>query len=117
MNVYDQQMVRDAKDVADRASRESAQHYSALLALQARVEKLALINQALWTLVQEGTGKTDSELVDRVQQLRRENEKRAQSGAASFRACEKCHRSVATGQERCLYCGAEVVPESIFNQF
>jgi predicted RNase H-like nuclease (RuvC/YqgF family) len=116
MDLYSKQMVDEAKEVADRAQRNSTRQENALMTLQARVEKLSFISRALWTFVREMGGKTEQELMERVTQLQREEAEKAQKGAAAPRLCSKCNRPVAAGQERCLFCGTEVTPGSIFDR-
>jgi hypothetical protein len=110
-----EQLRREAQEAADHAQRDATRHERLLETLQARVEKLVLINQALWTFIQETTAKREQDLIERVRQLRQENvEKKARGGAV--RQCPNCNRPVSISQERCIFCGSEIVPESAFDQ-
>ncbi|HEV8378141.1 MAG TPA: hypothetical protein VGP99_04775 [Tepidisphaeraceae bacterium] len=75
--------------------------------LQQAIEKLALVNAAMWSLLQQKAGLKDEELANRMQQID------MQDGVADGRispqramACAKCHRPLSRTHERCMYCGA-----------
>lgn len=76
--------------------------------LQQSIEKLALVNAAMWSLLQDRTGLKDDELLNRMQQID------MQDGVADGRispqgvqTCAKCQRPMSRKHERCMYCGAD----------
>ena len=71
------------------------------------IEKLALVNAAMWSLLQEKTGLKDEQLLNRMQEID------LQDGVADGRIsrqkamqCAKCQRPMSRTHERCMYCGA-----------
>ena len=75
--------------------------------LQQSVEKLALVNAAMWSLLQEKAGLKNEDLANRMQQID------MQDGVADGRispqsamVCAKCQRPLSRTHERCMYCGA-----------
>lgn len=75
--------------------------------LQQSIEKLALVNAAMWSLLQEKGGLKDEDLANRMQEID------IQDGVADGRIgsgkpppCAKCHRPMSRTHERCMYCGA-----------
>lgn len=73
-----------------------------------RLERLILVNAALWSLLQDKTGLTEQDLLDRVKLLD------GMDGAADGKLargpsskCEQCGRTLNSRHNRCLYCGAE----------
>jgi hypothetical protein len=75
--------------------------------LKQSVEKLALVNAAMWSLLQEKAHLKDEDLVNRMQQID------MMDGVADGRIsppraqiCAKCQRTLSRTHERCMYCGA-----------
>jgi len=75
--------------------------------LRQSIEKLALVNAAMWSLLQEKTGLQNEALVERMQQID------LMDGVADGRisptkpaACAACKRPMSRTHERCMYCGA-----------
>ena len=75
--------------------------------LKQAIEKLALVNAAMWSLLQEKAHLKDEDLANRMQQID------MMDGVADGRispqkalACAKCLRPLSRTHERCMYCGA-----------
>jgi hypothetical protein len=75
--------------------------------LRQSIEKLALVNAAMWSLLQQRSGLKDEELLNRMQEID------LQDGVADGRIarqkaqqCAKCQRPMSRTHERCMYCGA-----------
>jgi len=93
---------RDAKSAARHASRTAE-------TLEARVERLALVCEAMWTLLRDKAGVTEEELIDRVMTIDLSDgtlDNKAQR--KHVRKCHKCKRPVGKRFDRCMYCGAPV---------
>ena len=76
--------------------------------LEDRVDRLALLNLALWTLLQEREGLTEDELQQRVQELDLRDGKldgRVQSGVIE---CPQCNRPLSQRHRKCMYCEYEL---------
>jgi hypothetical protein len=76
--------------------------------LRQSIEKLALVNMAMWTLLQEKTNLKDEDLLNRMQELD------LADGVADGRmsgqkstGCAACGRPMSRTHDRCMYCGAE----------
>lgn len=75
--------------------------------LRQSIEKLALVNAAMWSLLQEKAHLKDDDLANRMQQID------MMDGVADGRItpqkamiCGKCQRPLSRTHERCMYCGA-----------
>lgn len=79
-------------------------------ALRFDVEKLFMITQALWTLLQEQHGYTDDQLIQRVQEIDMQDGKLDGKVAKDkIRPdCPQCGRKLMGKRPVCLYCGTEV---------
>jgi hypothetical protein len=79
-----------------------------------RIDQLTLICCAMWDLLREKTGLTEQDLIERVALWD------AKDGTADGKLsrgptkCAKCNRTVLPRHQKCMYCGAAVVLNSIF---
>lgn len=100
--------IGQAKAEAQNAQRSAENVGEALKRMEKKVEGLVMINQALFSFLQEKHGFTHDDLIARVQSL-------AVSGKNTAVDCSECGRKVGKGAARCMYCGAEKKLESIFD--
>lgn len=88
-----------AEAQADRANREVA-------SLEDRIDHLTLLNMAMWSLLQEKTGLTEQDLLDRVRQIDLQDGVEDGKARKQIAKCPKCGRTMSPRHRRCLYCGA-----------
>jgi len=75
-------------------------------ALQAEVERLLLITEALWTILRDRFGMEDQELLREIVRIdMRDGRLDGRLPPAPPQPCPKCHRTLAGRSIRCLYCG------------
>ena len=89
---------------ADRAGRRAQNKASEL---EARCDRLALLCEAMWTLLRDNLKLTDEQLIDRINQIDLTDGKL--DGKASkdgVLKCHQCHRAVSKKFSKCMYCGA-----------
>lgn len=85
------------------------------LHIEKRLDKLALVVQAMWSLVAEKSSLTETDLLRRVTELD------AQDGAMDGRVtkppvpCPKCDAMICRKFNRCLFCGQEYTGGSAFD--
>lgn len=73
--------------------------------LEGRVDRMALLNLALWQLVQEKTGLTEAQLEQRVKELDAlDGKSDGRTAAPTVHECPQCHRPLMLHQKRCVYC-------------
>ncbi len=96
-NAKAQAGIRQAERVGDR-----------LEDVQERLDKMALLNLALWTLLKEKLGVTDAELEARVQELDLQDGKLDGRVGGKPVDCPDCHRPLHQRHRRCLYCGFQL---------
>lgn len=102
--------IRAAKTQADQTSYDLQSKQTQLEELRAAVDRLALVNQALWEIVRERVEMTDTDLQAKVDEIdRRDGAADGRLGMAAP-ACPRCRRPNAAGRTRCLYCGAPLTP-------
>ena len=62
-------------------------------ALEARVDRLAMLCEAMWTLLRDNTAFTDEQLLDRITEI------------STAIECHNCGRTIARRMAKCMYCG------------
>ena len=78
--------------------------------LESEVERLLMITEALWTILQERFGYDDQELIKRIVMIdMRDGKLDGKVAADAPKSCPKCNRILFKHRPRCLYCGEPVV--------
>ena len=72
------------------------------------LDRLALVTEALWTLLRERAGLTDQQLVERIQEVDLSDGQLDGKVRRPPVDCPACSRKVSRRNRRCLYCGAEL---------
>lgn len=119
-NATQQMQIAEAQDAASgvRAEAEFAARQAAeqtYLPYVKQLDKLGLVCQAMWTLLQERTGLTEQDLLARVRELD------LKDGALDGKStkppvdCPKCGSKMSRKFNRCLFCGEECSDGSAFD--
>jgi hypothetical protein len=96
----------DLNEIENKVSQsggELTELQAAVKQLLARVDRHALVIQALKDLVLSRGGFSEVEFLDRLEH--------AALQKAEGRACRKCGKAMSAKHKRCLYCGEERPPE------
>lgn len=75
--------------------------------LQQEVERLKLLNQALWELIRDRTDLTDAALTEKAQEVDLRDGMEDGRMSHTRLKCPKCGRVSSSRHWRCLYCGLE----------
>ena len=97
-----------ASRAASAAEREAARARNETETVSERLDRLALVTEALWTLLQERLGIDEKDLLDRVQALDLSDGHLDGRVKRPATPCPSCRRIVAARNQRCLYCGTEL---------
>lgn len=84
------------------------------LELRARIDKLALINMALWSLLKEHSPLTEEDLMERVKEIDLSDGQLDGKVRTTPQECPTCHRKLSQKHQRCLYCGHDVNNPDVF---
>ena len=99
--------VLDLAKEARVAAREMMQHE--IEDLRRDVERLFLINEALWRIVRERLNCTDAELVQRIHEIDLEDgHLNGRKGPTPARKCPQCEHILAKHRPTCVFCGKPV---------
>lgn len=82
--------------------------------LQDRLDKLLLINMAMWSLLEEKLGVTEAQLAERVREIDLRDGTLDGRPPQTAAVCDKCHRPMSRRHLRCLYCGGQTHEGSPF---
>ena len=100
--------ITNASNTAAEASNRAEAAERHFRDLQARVDRLMLITEAMWSLLKEKTSVTETDLLSRVCDLELK-----QSDEAVVQ-CVACGRTIPARKNRCMYCGHTEPVQSIF---
>ena len=79
------------------------------------VEKLTLINLAMWSLIQDKTDLTEDDLIARVKEIDAEDGTVDGKVTKGMVPCPQCKRPFSQQHARCLYCGYAETVNSAFD--
>ncbi len=97
------------------AGAKAAEAVSTAHDTEQRLDKLTLIAMAMWSFLSEKTGVTEEQLIERVKQID------LMDGAADGKLkrqiakCSACGRVMSPRHTKCLYCGAEKLQITAFD--
>ena len=101
-NVHQDRRMAEARTDARRDTDATTRRVESL---EREVARLSLSCGALWSLLRERHGMTDTDLADRIETMDLRGATRS-SPPPAMRACKSCGRSVRADRRWCLYCGA-----------
>jgi len=97
-----------SESAAKRAERQSSH-------MEDRLERLSLVCMAMWSLIQDKTGLTEQDLMERVKLIDMMDGVDDGKASRSVRKCKACGRTMSPRHRKCLYCGAKELVTSAFD--
>ena len=74
--------------------------------MQADVERLLMITEALWTMLKDEHGYTDDQLIQKVQEVdMRDGRLDGKVSKQGPSKCPQCGRAMSVRRPTCMYCG------------
>ena len=83
--------------------------------LEDRIERLSLVCMAMWSLIQDKTQLSESDLLERVKMIDLMDGVADGKASRSVQKCHACQRVMSPRHRKCLYCGAEKLAQSAFD--
>jgi ribosomal protein L32 len=109
-DLFQQGQIASARDTAEFAKRDAAQNadrlHKEVLRLDAKIDRLAIISQALWELVRDKTGVTEKDIEARIAEIDARDGRKDGKITGRPTTCPKCDRPAHTRHRVCPYCGA-----------
>ncbi|MBS3734466.1 MAG: hypothetical protein KGY99_06015 [Phycisphaerae bacterium] len=112
---WDLRQASQAQAAASRATHAGRRAQSDVRLLEERLDKLMLVNMALWDLIKDKTGLTDEELAAKVEQLDLADGEADGKVSRELTRCGRCGRAISPRHSRCMYCGTERPDQTVFD--
>lgn len=105
-NLESQRRAASATSAARRSETKAGDAQRELRLIAERLDKLVLINMAMWSLVQERTGVSEEDLANRVQEIDLRDGVADGKVTRNVRQCPNCRRTMSRRHNKCLFCGS-----------
>ncbi len=103
-----------ARDIArNKTQAGKAQRY--VIALEERIDKLLLVNMAVWELLKERTSLTEEDLQAKVHEIDMRDGVADGKVTQKIMKCPKCDRTMSPKHRKCLYCGAKELQNEAYD--
>jgi hypothetical protein len=107
-NLRQQQQIGSVTTTADLAASGTRSQELSLADLSSRLDRLALVTQALSELLGERAHVSEADLLAKIDEIDMRDGIRDGRVTAGARLCPACHRSNGGSRKTCLYCGASL---------
>ena len=97
----------DAQFVANAAAEKSKKIGSEIQVLRTAIDRLILMNRALWEILAESRGLTDEYLLNKIKEVDLRDGALDGKIKQPVRKCASCGKILPVGRENCLYCGTK----------
>lgn len=104
-DLHQQRRIDEQESKLDKAERKNVSAESRVGRLEERLERLLLVNAALWELARGRLGLTEDDLIAKVSEIDLRDGAADGKRSAMPRACRHCKRVNAAVHAHCLYCG------------
>jgi hypothetical protein len=105
---WDVPLARVANSTANDAASEARGAKREIALLEQRLERLALMTEALWTLLRDKLGASDEELMAVAREVDLSDGRLDGRVHRTSVQCPECGRMVSERHVKCLYCGTEI---------
>ena len=100
---------------ASAAARQKAHSVGEEVAeLRGQVDRLQMVCEALWTLIQRQTGADEETLAQLIEEIDLRDGKADGRVRSTGSDCARCGRVVSVRTQVCIYCGSWNVPHGVF---
>lgn len=104
-NLYQSENIRELHERMSSVRTQDSVARDATLRLEARVDQLALLCQAMFELLQASSGLTDDQLNKKILEIDARDGQADGRSASRAKKCEKCGVMTSPRFGRCLFCG------------
>lgn len=104
---YQMRQIGEAQSAAASGAQAASDAKAGMQGIQARLDKLTLINMAMWSLLQEVSDLTEEDLIERIKQIDLSDGQLDGKVRSKAQQCPQCNRVMSSKHSRCLYCGYE----------
>lgn len=113
-DLYQSYQIHDLQQKVSRQSGQAGVKSDEYLELRARIDKLALINMAMWSLLKQHTPLNEEDLLERVKEIDLQDGQLDGKVRTAPQECPQCGRKLSQKHQKCLYCGYDVQGQDAF---
>ncbi len=110
-----QQAAAEARLEASRGALKATATHLQIRYLEDRLDKLLLVNMAMWELLKDRTELTEEDLMAKVQEVDLRDGRADGKISKTVAKCPKCGRTMSPRHKKCLYCGASKLNVEAFD--
>ena len=113
-DIYQQGQIHQTTRDTLEAKKDLRELSSQVCWLQASVDKLTLINRAMWEILKQESNKKDKELFELVKEIDLKDGRLDGKISREIKKCHQCGRAINRRHQRCLYCGSDSLKPDVF---
>jgi hypothetical protein len=113
--LWQQHLIHRAEGKALDAEAKTATVVGDIVKLRDAVDRLALINRAMWELLSTRAGVSELDLIAKVEEVDLRDGKADGKLERNVRTCAQCQRTLHKRHLACLYCGAKNDARDVFS--
>ena len=103
--MYQQNQIAKAESTAQHSAEKAVDAAATVQAFQEKIDKLVLINMAVWELLKESSDVTEDDLIEKIKEIDLSDGKLDGKVRHIAITCTQCGRTMSNKHRRCLYCG------------
>ena len=107
------QQARQAESAARRSESRAGEVVREMAVLMERLDKLILINMAMWSLIKNRLGLSEEDLAKMAQEIDLRDGIPDGKVTRKGKKCAKCGRTLSVRHRKCLFCGSESLSETV----
>ena len=111
----DRNFISFTKDMLE-SSRKSSSSSDRIFHLEACIDRLLLINRALWEIIQERFSLNEDFLREKLNEIDLRDGALDGKLKKSMQKCARCKRTLHPRHKVCLYCGYHVIEHDVFDE-
>ncbi len=113
--LYQQTRISSVEASAARGAEKATDAAATVQHFQDRIDKLVLINMAMWSLIKETNNLTEEDLLERIKEIDLSDGVLDGKVRQTAIRCPKCQRIMSNKHRCCLYCGYETEKNGAFD--
>jgi len=106
-DLFQQQKIeQNAREISD-AQRKVRGVSDTASSVSDRMDRIALVTNAVWELLKERTGASDRDLLAKIEEVDGRDGSKDGKVSSVMKTCLGCSRKISTRNKLCVFCGAE----------
>ncbi len=115
-DLYQQRQIAQLRGQAATANSKQTSVTEALAFMEDRIDRLVLINYAMWELLAERGALDPDDLLNKMSEIDLRDGVEDGKVTSTVQSCPDCGRAMSQRHLRCLYCGGESLEATPFHK-